>query len=124
MEFTAVPLDIPGVLVLQPGVHEDERGHLFEAWNEATFRELIGSFDPFVQDNQSLSSRGVLRGLHYQLPNPQGKLVRAIAGRAFSVGVDLRRRSATFGQWVAAELSPTNRHQLWLPTISRRAENP
>lgn len=115
MEVTAARLEIPDVILLQPGLIEDERGHLFEAWNNATFRAIVGDFGPFVQDNQSQSRIGVLRGLHYQLPNPQGKLVRAIAGRVFSVAVDIRRSSSTFGDWVGVELTAQARDQLWLP---------
>ena len=115
MEITAVPLEIPDAILLQPGLIEDERGYLFEAWNDAAFRSVVGDYGPFVQDNQSRSSLGVLRGLHYQLPNPQGKLVRVIAGRVFSVGVDIRRSSSTFGGWVGVELTAAARNQLWLP---------
>ena len=115
MEISVLPLRIPEALVFEPGLIADERGYLFEAWNAAVFRDAVGPYGSFVQDNQSRSARGVLRGLHYQLPNPQGKLVRAISGRAWSVGVDLRRSSATFGEWVSVELSAASRNQLWLP---------
>ncbi len=113
--MTALALDIPDVLLLEPEIHEDTRGHFFEAWNEAKFSAAVGDHDPFVQDNQSRSHESVVRGLHYQLPNPQGKLVRVAQGRAFSVAVDIRRSSGTFGRWVSAELSAANRRQLWVP---------
>jgi len=115
MEITAVPLEIPDAILLRPGVIDDERGYLFEAWNDAAFRSVVGDFGPFVQDNQSRSGLGVLRGLHYQLPNPQGKLVRVIVGRVFSVGVDIRLGSDTFGGWVGVLLTAEDRNQLWLP---------
>lgn len=115
MPMTAHPLEIPDVLLLVPEVHADSRGDFFEAWNDETFHALAGPQDPFVQDNQSTSARGVVRGLHYQLPNPQGKLVRVIAGKTFSVAVDIRRSSATFGVWVSSKLSAANRRQLWIP---------
>jgi dTDP-4-dehydrorhamnose 3,5-epimerase len=115
MAMTIKQLRIPDVLLLEPEVHADARGDFFEAWNEAIFRKLAGVGDSFVQDNQSSSRAGVIRGLHYQLPNPQGKLVRVIAGRSFTAAVDIRRSSATFGQWVATELNASNRRQLWVP---------
>ena len=115
MEIRTFSLDIPEIVMIEPGLAEDERGYLFEAWNEDQFFTAVGDFGAFVQDNQSRSRRGVVRGLHYQLPNPQGKLVRAIAGSVFSVGVDLRRDSPTFGGWAGAVLSAASRNQLWLP---------
>jgi dTDP-4-dehydrorhamnose 3,5-epimerase len=109
-------LEIPEVLLLTPRVFADDRGHFFESFNQRVFERAVGRPVTFVQDNQSLSARGVLRGLHYQLaPHAQGKLVRAVAGRIFDVAVDLRRASATFGHWVGAELSAENRTQLWIP---------
>lgn len=109
-------LEIPEVLLLTPRVFADDRGHFFESFNQRVFERAVGRPVTFVQDNQSLSARGVLRGLHYQLaPHAQGKLVRAVAGRIFDVAVDLRRASATFGHWVGAELSAENRAQLWIP---------
>ena len=109
-------LAIPEVLVLMPRAFEDERGHFFESFNQRAFDQAVGRPVTFVQDNQSFSARGVLRGLHYQVaPNPQGKLVRAVAGRIFDVAVDLRRGSPTFARWVGVELSEANRAQLWIP---------
>lgn len=115
MPLTAEPLAIPDVVLLQPEVHEDGRGHFFEAWNDVAFREAVGDIDRFVQDNQSRSRAGVIRGLHYQLPNPQGKLVRVDVGEAFVVAVDIRRSSPSFGKWVAETLSAANHRQLWIP---------
>lgn len=108
-------MPIPDVLLIQPTVFGDDRGFFFEAWNEREFDEAVGRHVTFVQDNHSRSSRGVLRGLHYQLDPPQGKLVRVGAGRIFDVAVDIRRNSKTFGRWVAAELSADNKKQLWIP---------
>jgi dTDP-4-dehydrorhamnose 3,5-epimerase len=105
---------IPDVLLLEPRVFCDERGSFTEIFSERVFRE-IGIEAHFVQDNHSQSKHHVLRGLHYQLGNPQGKLVRAVAGRVFDAAVDLRRSSATFGKWVGVELSAENRRILWLP---------
>ena len=113
--MTVNPLPIPDLLVLEPEVHGDGRGHFFEAWNDRVFRAEVGADTLFVQDNQSLSRAGVIRGLHYQLPHPQGKLVRVVVGRAFTVAVDIRRSSDTFGRWHAVELSADNRKQLWVP---------
>lgn len=101
--------------MLEPKVFGDERGFFFESYNEQSFAEVIGRSVRFVQDNHSRSTRGVLRGLHYQVEQPQGKLVRVIAGEIFDVAVDIRRDSATFGQWVGAMLSAGNRRQLWVP---------
>ena len=120
-----------GPLLITPQVFGDDRGFFFESWNQRRFDEAVGSPTSFCQDNHSRSSRGVLRGLHYQLePEPQGKLVRCTAGAIFDVAVDLRRSSATFGQWVGAELSAENQQQLWVPvgfahgflTLSETAE--
>lgn len=108
-------LAIPEVVMLEPKVFGDERGFFFESYNEQSFAEVIGRSVRFVQDNHSRSTRGVLRGLHYQVEQPQGKLVRVIAGEIFDVAVDIRRDSATFGQWVGAMLSAGNRRQLWVP---------
>jgi len=105
-----------GPLLITPQVFGDDRGFFFESWNQRRFDEAVGAPTSFVQDNHSRSSRGVLRGLHYQLePEPQGKLVRCPVGVVFDVAVDLRRSSATFGQWVGAELSAANQQQLWVP---------
>lgn len=110
------PLALPDVLLVEPRVFADDRGWFTESFNARTFRELTGLDVGFVQDNHSRSSRGVLRGLHYQLPpHPQGKLVRAVAGTVLDVAVDIRRSSPTFGQWVAEELSAGNMKQLYVP---------
>ena len=112
----ARPTRLPEVLVLEPRVFEDARGFFFESYNERLFREATGLSVRFVQDNHSRSVKGVLRGLHYQLPpHPQGKLVRVVRGAVFDVAVDIRRGSETFGQWVGVELSAENRRQLWIP---------
>ncbi|HET8744032.1 MAG TPA: dTDP-4-dehydrorhamnose 3,5-epimerase [Ramlibacter sp.] len=109
------PTSIPEVLVLEPKVFGDARGFFMESFNRRVFREATGIDAEFVQDNHSRSAKGVLRGLHYQLGNPQGKLVWVVRGAVFDVAVDLRRSSPTFGQWVGAELSEENRQQLWIP---------
>lgn len=106
---------LPEVLVLTPEVVEDARGVFFEAFSLDRFHKATGTDLGFVQDNQSRSVAGVLRGIHYQLPHPQGKLVRTVAGSIFDVSVDLRRSSPTFGQWAGTELSAANRHQVWIP---------
>lgn len=105
-----------GVFLLEPTVFEDERGSFYESYNARTFAELTGFAGEFVQDNHSTSARNVLRGIHYQLPNPQGKLVRCIEGAVWDVAVDLRRSSPTFRRWHGFELSEENRRQLWIPT--------
>ncbi len=109
-----ISTDIPDVLIFQPGLHGDHRGYFFESWRADLFAEA-GITATFVQDNQSSSGRGVLRGLHYQIRQPQGKLVRVISGHVFDVAVDIRRSSPTFGRWVAAELSADNRRLFWVP---------
>jgi dTDP-4-dehydrorhamnose 3,5-epimerase len=107
---------IPEVLIFEPKVFGDERGFFMESFNERAFREATGREERFVQDNHSRSARGVLRGLHYQLPpHAQGKLVRVVSGAVFDVAVDVRRSSPTFGKWVGVELSEANRRQLWIP---------
>ncbi len=112
----ATPLTIPDVLLLEPRVFEDERGFFYESYNQQAFDEAVGHPVTFVQDNHSRSVKGTLRGLHYQLPpHPQGKLVRVTLGAVFDVAVDIRRGSATFGQWVGETLSAENRRQLWIP---------
>ncbi len=112
----ATPLALPEVLLLEPRAFEDSRGLFFESFNARVFRETAGESLTFVQDNQSISRRGVVRGLHYQLPpHAQGKLVRAVAGEIFDVAVDIRRSSPRFGLWVGEVLSAANRHQLWIP---------
>jgi dTDP-4-dehydrorhamnose 3,5-epimerase len=106
--------NLPGVLLLEPAVHGDARGWFMETFHAAKFREL-GLPDTWAQDNQSYSTHGVLRGLHYQMHEPQGKLVRCGRGRILDVAVDIRRGSPTFGQWTSAELSAENRHMLYIP---------
>lgn len=106
---------LPGVLRLRPRIFTDDRGWFAETWNEATFQKA-GLPSHFVQDNQSRSRQHVLRGLHFQLQHPQGKLVRAVSGRIFDVAVDVRRSSAYFGQWVGVELSAETPEMLWIPS--------
>ena len=113
--MNATPTDIPGVLVLEPRVFADDRGAFFESFNERAFAAAIGREVAFVQDNHSTSRRHVLRGLHYQEPEPQGKLIRVVAGAVFDVAADIRPGSPTFGRWVGVELSAENRRQLWVP---------
>lgn len=108
-------LTIPDVLLIEPKVFGDARGFFFESFNQRAFNEATGTNYQFVQDNHSRSSKGVLRGLHYQIQQPQGKLVRVARGRVWDVAVDIRKNSPTFGQWVGAELSEDNQHQLWVP---------
>lgn len=109
------PTAIPDVLVLEPRVFGDSRGFFFESFNERAFDEAVGRTVRFVQDNHSKSARGVLRGLHYQLGQPQGKLVRVAAGAVFDVAVDIRPGSATFGTWVGIGLTAEDHRQLWIP---------
>ena len=127
---TAAGVPVQGPLLLTPRVFGDERGFFFESWNQQAFNAAAGD-TAFVQDNHSRSRRGVLRGLHYQLPpHPQGKLVRCVLGEIFDVAVDIRRSSPSFGQWVGAVLSADNKQQLWVPagfahgflTLSEQAE--
>jgi len=106
---------IPDVLILEPQVFGDERGFFFESFNQQKFEQLTGVQTQFVQDNHSKSAANVLRGLHYQIAQPQGKLVRVVAGEVFDVAVDLRKQSKTFGQWVGAILSSDNKRQMWVP---------
>ena len=109
------PLAIADVLLLEPQVHGDARGFLYESFHQARFEAAVGRSVPFVQDNHSKSGAGVLRGLHYQLHRPQGKLVRVVAGSVFDVAVDVRRGSPSFGQWVGDVLSAENCRQMWIP---------
>lgn len=111
----ATPLIIPDVVLFEPKVFGDERGFFYESFNQRTFEEVIGRPVQFVQDNHSRSTKGVLRGLHYQVQQAQGKLVRVVQGEVFDVAVDIRRSSVTFGQWVGAHLSAENKRQLWVP---------
>ena len=106
---------IPDVLIFEPRVFGDERGFFLESWNAREFDNAVGAKVQFVQDNHSRSRHGVLRGLHYQIKQPQGKLVRVARGRVFDAVVDLRKSSATFGRWVGTELSEDNHRQLWIP---------
>lgn len=105
---------LPGVLLIEPDVYEDSRGYFLETWNAARYKQY-GLPEKFVQDNLSFSRRGVLRGLHFQNPNPQGKLVYVIQGEVFDVAVDIRPNSPTFGQWVGVTLSSDNKRQLYIP---------
>jgi dTDP-4-dehydrorhamnose 3,5-epimerase len=111
----ATPLAIPDVVLLEPKVFGDERGFFFESYNRKAFRAATGLDVEFVQDNHSRSARNVLRGLHYQIRQPQGKLVRVIEGEVFDVAVDVRRSSPTFGRWVGEVLSAQNKRQMWVP---------
>jgi len=111
----ATPTAIPDVLVIEPKVFGDARGFFFESFNQKAFDEAVGQHVDFVQDNHSRSSKGVLRGLHYQVQQPQGKLVRVVRGAVFDVAVDIRKSSPTFGNWVGVELSEDNHRQLWVP---------
>lgn len=122
---------IPDVKIIEPKVFGDERGFFFESFNQQQFEAVVGYPVNFVQDNHSKSSKGVLRGLHYQLPpHAQGKLVRCVVGEVFDVAVDIRKSSPTFGQWVGVHLSAENKRQLWIPegfahgfvTLSETAE--
>lgn len=107
--------EIPGVLIIEPRVFGDERGFFFESFNLRRWREQTGLATEFVQENHSRSARGVLRGLHYQIEQAQGKLVRVISGEVFDVAVDLRRSSPTFGRWTGVHLSADNKRQFWVP---------
>ena len=124
-----IPTEIPDVVVLEPIIYADSRGYFLETYNEQSF-EALGIAERFVQDNQSYSRRGVLRGLHFQVERAQGKLVRAVAGEIFDVAVDLRKESATFGKWAGTRLSSMNHQMIWIPkgfahgfyTLSESAE--
>ncbi|AOV17461.1 dTDP-4-dehydrorhamnose 3,5-epimerase [Acidihalobacter aeolianus] len=126
----ATRLSIPDVVLIEPKVFGDERGFFFESFNRKRFEEAVGCSVDFVQDNHSRSARNVLRGLHYQIQQPQGKLVRVVVGEVFDVAVDIRRNSPTFGHWVGEVLSADNKRQLWVPpgfahgfvTLSEHAE--
>lgn len=113
--MNAIPLAIPDVVLFEPRVFGDERGFFFESFHQRRFEEAIGRSVNFVQDNHSRSAKNVLRGLHYQIRQPQGKLVRVVEGTVFDVAVDLRKSSPTFGQWVGEVLSAENKKQLWVP---------
>ena len=115
MAYTVTPTALPEVLILQPQVFGDERGFFFESFNARDFAKATALDVQFVQDNHSKSAHGVLRGLHYQIEQAQGKLVRVVQGEVFDVAVDMRRSSPTFGQWVGVQLSADNHSQLWIP---------
>jgi dTDP-4-dehydrorhamnose 3,5-epimerase len=110
-----IETELPGVLILEPKIFGDPRGFFFESFNARTFADLTGLTPDFVQDNHSRSARNVLRGLHYQIHQPQGKLVRVTTGEVFDVAVDLRRSSPTFGRWCGTVLSAENKRMLWIP---------
>lgn len=111
-----IDTEIPDVKIIEPTVFGDERGFFMETWNQKSFEELVtGKPTIFVQDNHSKSKKGILRGLHYQAENTQGKLVRVVSGEVFDVAVDIRKDSPTFGKWVGVYLSAENKHQLWIP---------
>ena len=113
--MTIIPAPIPDVLVIEPTVFGDERGFFYESFNQKLWHERTGLDTVFVQDNHSRSVKNVLRGLHYQIQHPQGKLVRATVGKVFDVAVDIRRNSSTFGQWTGVTLSAENKRMLWIP---------
>jgi dTDP-4-dehydrorhamnose 3,5-epimerase len=113
--MTVTPTAIPDVLIIEPKVFGDERGFFFESFNQSDFEKAIGRKVEFVQDNHSKSSKGVLRGLHYQIKQAQGKLVRVVQGSVLDVAVDIRKSSPTFGKFVAVELTAENKKQLWVP---------
>ncbi|WP_338494507.1 dTDP-4-dehydrorhamnose 3,5-epimerase [Erwinia aphidicola] len=114
--MNVIKTDIPDVLIFEPKVFGDERGFFFESFSQKVFEEAVGRKVEFVQDNHSKSSKGVLRGLHYQLaPHAQGKLVRCVAGEVFDVAVDVRPESPTYGKWVGVNLSAENKRQMWIP---------
>jgi dTDP-4-dehydrorhamnose 3,5-epimerase len=115
MPYTVTPTSLPDVLILEPKVFGDDRGFFFESFNARDFAQLTGLDVQFVQDNHSRSAKNVLRGLHYQIQHPQGKLVRVTQGAVFDVAVDMRRSSPTFGKWAGVELSADNKRQLWVP---------
>ena len=113
--MNVISTSIPDVKLIEPKVFGDARGFFFESFNQKAFNEATGTQHEFVQDNHSRSAKGVLRGLHYQIQQPQGKLVRVVRGAVLDVAVDIRKSSPTFGQWVAEELSEDNHRQLWVP---------
>ncbi|OGS80508.1 MAG: dTDP-4-dehydrorhamnose 3,5-epimerase [Gallionellales bacterium GWA2_59_43] len=113
--MNAIQTSLPGVVLIEPKVFGDDRGFFFESFNKRRFAELTGVTDEFVQDNHSRSARNVLRGLHYQIQHPQGKLVRVVAGEVWDVAVDIRKSSSTFGQWAGVSLSAENKRMLWIP---------
>ncbi|HVW52312.1 MAG TPA: dTDP-4-dehydrorhamnose 3,5-epimerase [Trinickia sp.] len=115
MNIKVIETSLPEVRLIEPKVFEDARGFFFESYNARTFEQVVAAGAQFVQDNHSHSFKGVLRGLHYQIEHPQGKLVRVVSGEVFDVAVDLRRNSPTFGKWAGALLSADNKRQMWIP---------
>jgi dTDP-4-dehydrorhamnose 3,5-epimerase len=115
MKITVTPTTLPEVKIIEPKVFADARGFFFESFNAQEFAEAVGEEISFVQDNHSRSAKNVLRGLHYQVERPQGKLVRVIAGEVFDVAVDIRKNSPNFGKWAGVRLSADNKRQLWIP---------
>jgi len=115
MPYIVTSTNLPEVLILEPKVFGDDRGFFFESFNQSDFAEVTGLDCTFLQDNHSKSSQGVLRGMHYQIQNPQGKLVRVAVGEVFDVAVDMRRTSPNYGKWVGVTLSADNKRQLWVP---------
>jgi dTDP-4-dehydrorhamnose 3,5-epimerase len=115
MAYTVISTQLPEVLILAPKVFGDDRGYFYESFNERDFEQATGLKRRFVQDNHSKSSQGVLRGLHYQIQNPQGKLVRVTQGEVFDVAVDIRPDSPRFGKYASTRLSSSNHHQMWIP---------
>ena len=113
--MNVIKTNLPEVLVIEPRIFGDDRGFFYESFNAKKFAELSGIETAFVQDNHSLSAKNVLRGLHYQICQPQGKLVRVVAGKVFDVAVDIRRSSPRFGQWTGVSLSAENKRQMWIP---------
>ena len=113
--MNVIPTNVPDVLIIEPRVFGDDRGFFFESYNQRAFEDKAGITLSFVQDNHSRSVKGVLRGLHYQIQQPQGKLVRASVGTVYDVAVDIRQSSPTFGQWAGCTLSAENKRQLWVP---------
>lgn len=116
MPIKVIPTLLDEIIIIEPSVFGDDRGFFYESFNLQDFRRAVGHSVNFVQDNHSKSGQGVLRGLHYQIKHPQGKLVRVIKGVVFDVAVDIRRSSPSFGKWVGVELSAENKRQLWIPT--------
>ena len=114
--MNVIQTNLPEVFIIEPRVFGDDRGFFYESFNAKKFAELTGVEASFVQDNHSLSAKNVLRGLHYQIRQPQGKLVRVVSGEVFDVAVDIRRSSPTFGQWAGVVLSAENKRQMWIPT--------
>jgi dTDP-4-dehydrorhamnose 3,5-epimerase len=115
MKINVIPTSLPEVKIIEPKVFADERGFFLESFNAQEFAQALGDVVEFVQDNHSLSAKGVLRGLHYQIEHPQAKLVRVVGGEVFDVAVDIRASSPTFGKWAGARLSAANKRQMWIP---------